>query len=555
MRFEKAIVTTADGTTAVRPTTRSEIMQTKGKTALQTSTTKAREKGINRDIICGYISELMQSAGTLTLAVDLLLGRAEENQLPPHIANALSACAVGKAAFPSRSRLCDWYKNKRDGGIDALVPKHKGRARTEGGWEALALSLYSQPSQPSYASVHKALVEQHGFNCQYPAVKSYLKALPAQLGKNGPARLGKNLHRLTQAGFIRRTTENLRIGDIYVADGYKADVYLAHPMTGDIFRPELTISMDLRSRFIVGWRLDEHEGSFAVQSMWAETFTRHNHVPPLLYIDNGSGYRNNFVDDEICGFYARAGVVQIIHSIPGNPHGKGWIERFFKTMKEDFLKMWRPEFYCGDDMSDEVRNRIVRDCKAKRLTPPTVLQFADAFNAWLQRYSARKHPEEPALSHADLWAGLVAIPPALSLLELKRFVVTVTVRRASVKHKKREYKHADLYAFNGQSVQVELDMMDNRVAVIRTLSGVWICDATLITPIDVIPNSLLDEKRITRAADAVKRLEKKIAEQEQRGGLLIDADAIAEGVLSLTIDSTATRITNDEEDEINLELY
>ncbi|MFZ2449101.1 MAG: Mu transposase C-terminal domain-containing protein [Methylovulum miyakonense] len=495
----------------------------------------------------------MESTGTLTLAVDLLLGRADENELPPHISNALRACAVGKAEFPSRSRLCDWYKNRREGGIDALVPQHKGRARTEGGWEATAVALYNQPSQPSYASVHKALTEIHGFTCQYPAVKAYLKALPAQLGKHGPARLGTNLHRLTQKGFVRRSTENLRVGDIYVADGYKADVYLAHPMTGDIFRPELTVSMDLKSRFIVGWRLDEHEGSFAVQSMWAETFTRHNHVPPLLYIDNGSGYRNSFVDEEITGFYARAGVVQIIHSIPGNPHGKGWIERFFNTMKEDFLKMWRPEFYCGDDMADEMRNKIVRECKARRLTPPSVLQFTDAFNEWLSRYHERKHPEETTISHAGVWRGLVAIPPAMSLIELKRFIVQLKVRRASVKHKKREYKHADLYAFNGQTVQVELDMMDNRIAVIRTLSGVWLCDATLITPIDVVPVTMLEEKRITRASDAIKRLNKKIQEHEQRSGHLIDADAIADGALA--IDSTATRLENDDEDEIKLELY
>ncbi|GAB6139893.1 hypothetical protein JCM14076_06220 [Methylosoma difficile] len=551
MRYERSIVPVGN-TTQVRPATRTEIMAKNATTAVQSSTAKAREKAVNRDIICNYISQLMESTSTLTLAVNLLLGRADDDTLPPHISSALRACAAGKAEFPSKSRLCEWYKNKREGGIDAIVPKHKGRQRVEGGWEQLAMELFNQSSQPSYASVHKQLTEVHGFTCQYPAVKAYLQKLPAKLGKNGPARLGKNLHRLTQTGYARRTTENLRVGDIYVADGYKADIYLAHPMTGDIFRPELTVSMDLKSRYIVGWRLDEHEGSFAVQSMWAETFVRHNHVPPLLYIDNGSGYRNNFVDDEITGFYVRAGVVQIIHSIPGNPHGKGWIERFFKTMKEDFLKMWMPEFYCGDEAADEVRNKVVRECKAKRLAPPSVLQFADAFNAWLERYHQRKHPEETSISHAGVWQGLVAIPPAISLIELKRFVVQLKVRRASVKHKKREYKHADLYAFNGQTVQVELDMMDNRVAVIRTLSGVWLCDAILITAIDVVPNTLLEEKRITRASDAVKRLEKKIKEQQHRGGNLIDADAIADGALA--IESTATRIETDE-DDIKLELY
>ena len=539
-----------NGKASVRAATRTEVIRG-DQITLDKSTKKSRETAINRDIICNAINELIAGAGTLTAAVELLLGRAVDGVLPVHLNNTLKAAAAGSSVYPSRSSLCLWYKNRRDGGLHNLIAKHTGRARNEGGWEALATDLYNQPSQPAMASIHKKLTEEHGYTCSYAQVLAYINALPAQLGKNGPARLGKNLHRLTKAGFVRRTTENLRPGDIYVADGYRADVYLAHPMTGDLFRPELTVSMDLRSRFIVGWRADEHEGSFAVQSMWAETFAKHGHVPPLLYVDNGSGYKNSFVDDEVSGFYARAGVVQILHSIPGNPHGKGWIERFFRTMKDDFLKNWRPEFFCGHEMAAEVRNKMVVEVKAKRLTPPSVLQFSEAFNDWLERYHARPHPEEKSISHAGLWAGLVAIPPALSVLELKRQAVQLTVRRASIKHKKREYKHPDLYAFNDQLVLLEFDLMDNRIGTVRTLDGIWICDATLITPIDVVPVNRMDEKRITRTTDAVKRLEKKIVEQQARGGQLIDATTLAEQALELTCDYTVER----SDEELILELY
>lgn len=551
MKTKKTTMTVA-GATSVRAATRNEVIRSGNQPALQKSSAKAREKAINRDIICNAVSELASTAGTVGLAIETLLGRANDGLLSPHLDAALRACAVGAAVYPSRSSLFLWHKNKKCGGIDGLVVKHKGRPREEGGWEALAVELYNQPSQPAMASIHKELTENHGYTCTYAQVQLYIRALPAQLGKNGPARLGKNLHRLTQQGFIRRTTENLRPGDIYVADGYRADVYLSHPMTGDLFRPELTVSMDLRSRVVPGWRLDEHEGSFAVQQMWAETFARHNHVPPLLYVDNGSGYKNSFVDDEISGFYARAGVVQILHSIPGNPHGKGWIERFFNTMKNDFLKLWQPHFYCGDEMSDEVRNEVVRNIKAGRLTPPSVQQFADAFNAWLERYHARPHPEEKHLRHADIWAGLVPIPPALSVLELKRQAVQLKVKRASVQHKKREYKHPDLYAFNGQLVVLEYDLMDNRVGIVRTLDGIWICDATLVTSIDVVPVNRMEEKRITRVNDAVKRLEKKIIEQEARGGRLIDAESIADDALALTVDYT---VEQSGDEELILDLY
>ena len=61
-----------------------------------------------------------------------------------------------------------------------------------------------------------------------------------------------------------RCTANLLPGNIYMADGYRADVYLAHPVTGDIWRPEIMHIIDLRSRVLVGYRIMLHEGSYDV---------------------------------------------------------------------------------------------------------------------------------------------------------------------------------------------------------------------------------------------------------------------------------------------------
>lgn len=540
-------------TNAIATTTRSALLQTRTATTAQKASNSAREKSMHRDIVLNYVTELMAvTHAPLTTAVELLLQRAQDRALPAHIYGALKACAVGKSEYPSRSSLCLWHKNRREGGIDALIPQHKGKVRQTTGWEARAIELYQQPSKPNMSSVYRILTEVENYECSYAQVTHYLNSLPAQLGRNSQYRLGKNLHRLTQKSYVQRTTQTMRVGDVYVADGYRADVYLAHPLTGDIFRPELTVAMDLRSRFIVGWRLDEHEGSFAVQSMWAETFARHNHVPPLLYIDNGSGYRNSFVDDETTGFYARAGVSQIIHSIPGNPHGKGWIERFFRIMKEDFLKNWQPAYYCGDDMADEVRNKVVRDLKANRIVLPSVKQFADAFNAWLDRHHARPHPEDNTTTPAKLWSQLDPIPPAISVLELKRRVIKLTVRRASIKHKKLSYRHPDLMAFNGQKVTLEYDFMDNHIAIVRTLDGVWICDAQLVTEKDAIPVSRLEEQRQIRVEQATKRLEKKIAEQTARAGRVIDANSIVDDVVALT-DQRASEL--DDKPDLILDLY
>jgi putative transposase len=544
----KHIETAQGGAVAVLPV--AKVLALRSRDPWREATDRARQVATWRETVVAYIRALVDEGVTQNNAVALLLERGTAGRLPTHFAVALEGAAKAGRSTPSRSAICEWCAQYREGGISALLPDHKGRVVEAAGWWGPALEYFNAPGKPDMSAVHRQLVEVDGFPISYDQVRNYLTGVPAMLGRNSPARIGKNLYRLTEKAYIRRSTENALAGDVYVADGYRADVYLAHPVTGDIWRPELTVALDMRSRFPVGWRADEHEGTYAVQNMWAECFARWNHVPPMLYIDNGSGYKNKLMSDEMTGFYARAGVQKIIHAIPGNPHGKGWVERFFRIVKDDFLKLWRPEFYCGTDMAAEALSHTVREVKAGRLALPTLAEFADAFNAWLLRYANRPHPEDKSVTRMELWSRLVPIPPHASAVELKRQAVTLTVQRASVKHGKREYKHPDLHAFNGQKLILEYDLMDDRVAVMRTLEGRWICDATLISAIDAIAPNRLEEKRIARADDAMKRLQKKMDEQKARAGILIDADAIADGAV---LEGTATRLLDAPgDDDINL---
>jgi putative transposase len=544
----KHIETAQGGAVAVLPT--AQVLALRSRDPWREATDRARQVATWRETVVAYIRALVDEGVTQNNAVALLLERGTAGRLPAHFAVALSGSAKAGRSTPSRSAICEWCAQYREGGISALLPDHKGRVVEAAGWWGPALEYFNAPGKPDMSAVHRRLVEVDGFPVSYDQVRNYLTGVPAMLGRNSPARIGKNLYRLTEKAYIRRSTENALAGDVYVADGYRADVYLAHPVTGDIWRPELTVALDMRSRFPVGWRADEHEGTYAVQNMWAECFARWNHVPAMLYIDNGSGYKNKLMSDEMTGFYARAGVQQIIHAIPGNPHGKGWVERFFRIVKDDFLKLWRPEFYCGTDMAPEALSHTVREVKAGRLVLPTLAEFADAFNAWLLRYANRPHPEDKSVTRMELWSKLVPIPPHASAVELKRQAVTLTVQRASVKHGKREYKHPDLHAFNGQKLILEYDLMDDSVAIMRTLEGRWICDATLISAIDAIAPNRLEEKRIARADDAMKRLQKKMDEQKARAGILIDADAVADGAV---LEGTATRLLDAPgDDDINL---
>ncbi|MCL2160691.1 MAG: Mu transposase C-terminal domain-containing protein [Betaproteobacteria bacterium] len=520
---------------AIRPT--AQVLMLRERDPWKEASDRARQVAVCRETIVLAIRNRPDQHSTLTSAIANLIERAHGSVLSPHVTSALRSAAKSGRPTPGRSAIFEWVKLYEEGGINALLPEHKGRVTESASWWGPALEYFNQPSKPSMAAVYNRLREVDGFVVTYDQVRGYLSSVPAQVGRYSPARLGKKLYRLTERAYVRRCTANALPGDVYVADGYRGDIYLAHPVTGDIWRPEFTCAIDLRSRVPVGWRADEHEGTYAVQNMWAETFTRWGHVPPMLYVDNGSGYKNRFMDGELTGFYSRAGVQQIIHSIPGNPHGKGWVERFFRTVKEDFIKIEFPAFYCGDDAAPDALNRIVREVKAGRLQLPSLAEFTIAFNAWIARYVRRAHPEDKSVTRAELWGELQPLPPAASVAELKRQAVTLTVRRASVKHGRREYGHPDLHAYNHAKVILEYDLMDNAVAVVRDLKGRWICDARLISAIDAIDKTRLDEKREQRAADAMKRLEKKMAEQRARAGVVLDADAL--------VDSAMPAITND----------
>lgn len=537
----KRVEAPANGGSVVMPV--AKVLALRSRDPWREATERARQVAQWRETVVMYVGELVGQGVTQNNAVGLLLERGLSNQLPSHYALALAGAAKAGRAAPSRSAVCEWCAQYREGGTVALLPDHKGRVVDVAGWWGPALEYFNVPGKPDMSAVYRRLVEEDGFAISYDQVRHYLTGVPAMLGRNSPARIGKNLYKLTEKAYIRRSTENALAGDVYVADGYRADVYLAHPVTGDIWRPELTVAIDMRSRYPVGWRADEHEGTYAVQNMWAECFARWNHVPPMLYVDNGSGYKNKLLSDEMTGFYARAGVQQVIHAIPGNPHGKGWVERFFRIVKDDFLKLWRPEFYCGTDMAPEALSLTVREVKAGRLHLPTIAEFSDAFNAWIARYVNRPHPENKNVTRAELWSQLVPIPPHACVTELKRQAVSLTVQRASVTHGKRAYKHPELHAFNGQKLILEYDLMDDRIAVMRTQDGRWICDAHLIRAIDAIAPNRLEEKRVARVDDAIKRLQGKIDEQRARAGTLFDAEAVADGAL---LEGEATLIDSDE---------
>lgn len=433
-----------------------------------------------------------------------------------------NAKALGrKSKLPGRSTIAGWIKAYRDQGKVGLLDQYTGRVRQAKGWEAIACRLYNIPSKPSYAAVARKLTEDHGFeDASEAAVRRYLKSLPADMGENSPQRMGRKLYNNSQRHYIARTTENIPVGALYQGDGHTLDVYLAHPVTGDIWRAELTVWMDIRSRYIAAWYISNAESSIDTIRCIAQALMKHNHVPPLLYVDNGCGYASRMMADEVTGFYQRLDI-ECIFALPGNAKAKGQVERWFRTMERD-LNVWFGDAFCGEGMAKEVSTKFVNDCKRGLKQPPSLEEWCSKFEDWLDKYHNRAHPEFKNTTPAELWQQLENNPVNMDVMELLRPHKECKVQRGSVRLDNRWYRHEVLTQFNKQAVIVEYDLQSDERVTVRNQKGELICDATLVKKKDYLPSSRIEEAKQKATKAAVARLEKKVEEKKARAGLLLD---------------------------------
>ncbi len=423
--------------------------------------------------------------------------------------------------LPGRSTITEWLKAYTEQGKVGLLDKYTGRVRQAQGWEAAAYRLYNIPSKPSYAAVARKLREDHGFaSATDDAVRRYIKSLPADMGDLSPQRMGRKLYNNTQRHFIQRTTESLPVGFLYQGDGHTIDVYLAHPVTGDIWRAELTVWMDIRSRYITAWYISNAESSIDTIRCMAMALTNHNHVPAMLYVDNGCGYASRMMDDDVTGFYQRL-EMETIFAIPGNAKAKGNVERFFRTMERDF-NIWFGDAFCGEGMAKDRSTQFVNDCKRGKRQPPSLTEWCRKFEAWLEKYHNRPHPEAKSTTPAALWATLESTPVNMDIMDLVRPQKTRKVLRGAVSLDNRQYRHPELVRFNRQDVVVQYDLTTDETVTIRSLKGELICDATLVKKADYIPTSRIEEAKQKSTKAAITRLEKKADEKRRRSGLLLD---------------------------------
>lgn len=431
--------------------------------------------------------------------------------------NVLTAITNLNGKVPSANTLKAWVDSFEQNGLAGLLPNHRGSQRKNYGWEHLALELYHKPQKPSLKNVALQLREDHGYNtATNHNVWYFFSLLPSELGDKSRWRIGTKLYRDGQRQFNLRHTENMQVGDIYQGDGHTLDVYLKHPSTGKLWRAELTVFQDWKSRYIVGWYLSNAESSITTMAALSHGLGTYNHVPLILYIDNGCGFKSQLMNDDTAGFYANFGM-DVIFAIPGNAKAKGNVERFFRVMEEDLNK--RFDTYCGADMSPDVSRHFssakMHIMEQKGIHVPAQEEWVEAFENWLIKYHNRPHPEYKNTTPAAMWAQLNNTPVHdMNLLVKPRS--KVKVRRASIIHQGRTYRSTHLHQFNDQELVAEYDMHNDGAMRIFDNDGTYLLTVELAHKKAAIPTSRLDEQRERSRLASNKRLENKLRENNNR---------------------------------------
>jgi putative transposase len=213
----------------------------------------------------------------------------------------------------SRKTLDRWVRAWRAGGFDALVPTpRRVEARTPAEVLALAAALKRENPARTAAQVGRILRAQSGWAPSERTLQRHFEALELNTRPDGgpPEAFGR--------------FEAARPNDLWTGDALHGP-----PVAGR--KTYLFAFIDDHSRAVVGYRFGYAEDSvrLAVALRWAMASRG---IPQAVYVDNGSA----FVDAALLRACAVLGV-KLTHSTPGRPQGRGKIERFFETVRGQFL--------------------------------------------------------------------------------------------------------------------------------------------------------------------------------------------------------------------------
>lgn len=242
------------------------------------------------------------------------IGPAERGRRARELAARAHEGPGGRTAAVSVQSLGRWRRAYEQGGFDALLPCPRQVApRTPPEVLALAEALKREKPGRTAAQVRRILQIASGWA---PSERT-LQRLFGRLELSLPPRDGEEEKALGRF-------ECTRPNEMWTGDT------LHGPVIGGK-KSYLFAFIDDHSRAVMGARWAHHDDVVRMAAAFRPALQARG-VPLAAYLDNGSA----FVDAWLlrgCGVLG----IRLIHSRPGRPEGRGKIERFFRTVRDQFL--------------------------------------------------------------------------------------------------------------------------------------------------------------------------------------------------------------------------
>lgn len=534
------------------------------------------------------VGQYQASLGSRNKALDAVVALSRDEALPideltdynaicaTAMAKRLSKAGVGKRILHEWCTKADQCSTPTER-LAALAPQKQGQPviiPTNIEWLADFLAVYCQPKGLPVSEAYRIFVKEyddkHGTGAapHYDAVRRALSKLPIWVRETG--RLTGSAMRGLRA-YVRRdwNADWMRANDMWVGDGHSLKMKARHPQDGSPTTPELTIIMDATSRMIVGWSLAYSESQIAVGDALRHGMQNHG-IPAIYYSDNGGGQKNKTFDTDVTGVFARLGVHHAT-GIPGNPQGRGIIERQMKEVPKRVAQAFAT--YTGKDADPETVRKMLSDMGAltdavakhkssDELTPkqkraermlPSWHELMAEIKAQVEDYNFNRIHSvigtTPAKKREQLLMKMDEgdfIPlSAEAARDLFRPSFERIVDRGQVRWDNDFYADPELEFHAGKKVMVFIDQHDPSSVIVRDLDGRWICEAKLDAFAQpAFPKSFVEKKREKSVQAQIKRKTDDIAAIKSKNRTVIEhekADVLRELFSGKTVETIATQ--------------
>lgn len=363
-------------------------------------------------------------------AADPALSTRQRGRMVRELAARTHTDPAGRPVRMSRETLDRWIRAWRTGGFDALVPNpRQASRRLPAEVLAVAVALKKENPDRTATQVRRILRAQLGWAPGERTLQRHFADLAATdstvLGAPG-------------GGSVFGRFEADRPNELWTGDA------LHGPRIGGR-KTYLFAFLDDHSRAIVGHRFGFAEDTVRLAAALRPALASRG-VPEGIYVDNGSA----FVDAWLLRACAKLGI-KLIHSAPGRPQGRGKIERFFRTVREQFLVE-----ITGAENTAQNTGPTSPDGAGGRHEVGDLGELNRLFTAWVEQVYHRRTHSETDMAPLARWSagGPFPLPTPDALAEAFCWAAHRTVSTTA------------LVSLQGNTYQVDPALAGRRVELV-----------------------------------------------------------------------------------------